>query len=132
MVHGFYYEREAVGPVIAAPGQKTDAHGIAPGHEPVAVVLDFVNPIRARRRLVGGRWQAGFDEGALWRRGTHTQRSAHNIIAITTPIVITRGGNTQTASTGHQTVSQPDPDPVGQLSFAAVRRKLNEDMAPGT
>jgi hypothetical protein len=34
------------------------------------------------------------------------KRSAHNIIAITTPIVITRGGNTQTASTGHKTASQ--------------------------
>jgi hypothetical protein len=74
--------------------------------------------------LVGGRWQAGFDQGALWRRGTHTQRSAHNIIAITTPIVITRGGNTKTASTGHQTASQPPRlDAVGQLSFAAAQRK---------
>jgi hypothetical protein len=44
MVHGFHHEREAGGPVVTAPGQQPDAHGIAPGHQPVAVVLDFVNP----------------------------------------------------------------------------------------
>jgi hypothetical protein len=74
--------------------QETDAHGIAPGHQAIAVVLDLVNPIRARRRLVGGRWQARFDEGVLGRRRTHTQGSARYMMAITTPIVVMRGGNT--------------------------------------
>jgi ABC-type uncharacterized transport system substrate-binding protein len=35
-------------------GQQPDAHGIAPGHQAVAVVLDLVNPVCARRQLVGG------------------------------------------------------------------------------
>ena len=53
VVHGLDYEREAVRPVIAAPGDEPDAHGIAPGHQPVAVVLDFVQPAGAGRRAVG-------------------------------------------------------------------------------
>ena len=40
-------------------GQQSDAHGIAPGHQPIAVVFDLVNPVRARRWFVGGRWEAG-------------------------------------------------------------------------
>jgi hypothetical protein len=42
-----------------------------------------------------------------------------------------RGGNAQTASTGHQKASQARPDAVGELSFAAERRRreLNGDMA---
>ena len=55
MVHSLHDEREAAGPVVAAAGQQPDAHGIAPGHQPIAVVLDLVNPVRARRRFVGGR-----------------------------------------------------------------------------
>src|SRR5258708_1278203 len=39
--------------------------GIAPDHEPVAVVLDFVNPVGAgRRRLVGGRSRQGLMKAA--------------------------------------------------------------------
>jgi hypothetical protein len=37
--------------------------GIAPDHEPVAVVLDLVNPVGAGRRLVGGGWQTRLYEG---------------------------------------------------------------------
>jgi hypothetical protein len=48
-------------PCVRAECQQADAHGIAPGHEPVAVVLDLVNPARSRRRLVGWRREAGFD-----------------------------------------------------------------------
>ncbi len=36
--------------------------GIVPDHEPVAIVLDFVNPVGAGRRLVGGGREAGFNE----------------------------------------------------------------------
>ena len=31
-------------------------------HQPEAVVLDLVNPVGAGRGLVGGRWEARFDE----------------------------------------------------------------------
>ena len=59
MVHGFHYEREAVGPVVAPPGQQPNAHGIAPGHEPVAVVLDFVNPVQPAGGLSAGDGRLG-------------------------------------------------------------------------
>jgi hypothetical protein len=51
-------------PVVAAAGQQPDAHGVAPGHEPIAVVLDLVNPVGARGRTVGRRWEAGLNEGS--------------------------------------------------------------------
>ena len=47
-------------------GEKADAHGIATGHEPVAVVLDLVNPVGAGRGFVGGGRKAGLDE--IWGR----------------------------------------------------------------
>ena len=62
VVHGLDHERIACRPAMIAPGDQPDADGIATGHEPEAVVLDFVNPIRAGRRLVGWGWEAGFDE----------------------------------------------------------------------
>jgi hypothetical protein len=40
VVHGLHDQREARRPVIAAPSQQPDAHGITSGHHPVAVVLD--------------------------------------------------------------------------------------------
>ena len=52
----------ALRPVVAPAGDQPDAHGVAPGHEPEAVVLDLVNPVGAGRRLVGGGREAGFDE----------------------------------------------------------------------
>ena len=52
-----------------------DAHGIAPGHQPEAVVLDFVNPVRAGRRLVGGGRQARLNEAD--RQGS--QRRQHRL-----------------------------------------------------
>ena len=42
MVHGLDHEREAVRPVVAAAGNQPDADGVAPGHQAIAVVLDFV------------------------------------------------------------------------------------------
>ena len=48
---------------MRVPGEEADAHRIAPGHEPVAVVLDLVNPVGAGRGLVGGGWQARLYEG---------------------------------------------------------------------
>jgi hypothetical protein len=35
--------------------------GIAPRHQPEAVVLDFVNPLAADRRVVGGGRKAGLE-----------------------------------------------------------------------
>ena len=62
VVHGFDHQREAVGPVITSPGDKPDADCISTRHQPVAVVLDLVNPTGPRRRMVGRGWQAGLDE----------------------------------------------------------------------
>jgi hypothetical protein len=45
--------------IVAAAGDQPYAHGIAPGHEPIAVVLDLVKPVGAGRWLVGWRWEAG-------------------------------------------------------------------------
>src|SRR6516164_5834287 len=39
-------------------GEKADAVA-SPSHKPIAIVLDFMNPCRSRRRLWGGRWEAG-------------------------------------------------------------------------
>ena len=63
VVYGLDHQREAVRPVIAPPGNQADANGIATGHQPVAVVLDLVNPTGPRRRMVGGGWQARLYEG---------------------------------------------------------------------
>ena len=54
--------REAVGPVMAAAREAADARAIPANHQPVAVVLDFVNPERAGRRLDHLRRLARFDE----------------------------------------------------------------------
>ena len=54
MVHGLDHEREALRPVIAAPGDQPDADGISPRHKAIAVVLNLMNPVGAGRRTVGG------------------------------------------------------------------------------
>ena len=41
---------EAVGPIVAVPREAADALTIPPHHQPIAVMLDFVDPQRA------GRW----------------------------------------------------------------------------
>ena len=62
MVHSLDHQRIASCPVIAVASDKPDAHRVAPGHEPEAVVLDLVNPVRPSRRLWGGGKQAGLKE----------------------------------------------------------------------
>jgi hypothetical protein len=62
VIHGLGHQRVAVRPVVTPPGNQPDAYGIAPGHEPVAVMFDLVNPVGAGRELVGGGWETGFDE----------------------------------------------------------------------
>ena len=46
-------------------GQQPDANrqGIAAGHQPIAIVLDLMHPVRPSWRLFTRRWQAGFDNG---------------------------------------------------------------------
>ena len=53
VVHGLDHEREAVRPVIAAPGDQPDADGISTRHKAIAVVLNLMNPVGAGRRTVG-------------------------------------------------------------------------------
>ena len=50
--------------IATGPGtpERTSEPRVAPSHQPIAVVLDLVNPVRAGRGLVGGRWEARFDE----------------------------------------------------------------------
>ena len=50
-------QRES-GSVVPTADDQPNAHGVAPGHEPVTVVLDLVNPVRARGGLVGRGWDA--------------------------------------------------------------------------
>jgi hypothetical protein len=61
VVHGLYHEWIASGPVKTVAGQQPNAGRIGSGHEPEAVVLDFVNPVGAKRgacrRETGGRAQ---------------------------------------------------------------------------
>ena len=47
---------------MAVAGEQPDADGISSRHKPVAVVLDFVQPVSAGRRTVGCRRQARLDE----------------------------------------------------------------------
>ena len=54
--------REAVGPVIAVAAEAADAQAIPAHHQPVAVMLDFVNPERVGGRPVCLGELAGFDE----------------------------------------------------------------------
>jgi hypothetical protein len=54
--------REAVGPVMAVAGETADALAISAHHQPVAVMLDFVDPCRAGRWPRHLRRLARFDE----------------------------------------------------------------------
>jgi hypothetical protein len=49
-------------PVIAPPGEQPDTHGVPPGHEPVAVVLDLMQPGVSAGRPWGLGGQARRDE----------------------------------------------------------------------
>jgi hypothetical protein len=48
VVHGFHDQREAGRPVVASARDEPNADRVAPGHEPVAAVLDLVNPSWSR------------------------------------------------------------------------------------
>ena len=49
--HRLQDQRIARRPVVAVAGEQPDADRIAAGHQPIAVVLDFVNPVRPSREV---------------------------------------------------------------------------------
>ena len=57
---------------MPVPGQQPDANrqGIASGHQPIAIVLDLMHPVRPGWRLLTRGWQAGFDNGRQGHFGT--------------------------------------------------------------
>ena len=71
--HGPANQRLAVSPVVAAPGEQTDAVAVTAGDQSIAVVLDLVNPLRADRRLGRKRRNAGSDKAL---RAETSHRSA--------------------------------------------------------
>jgi hypothetical protein len=56
---------------VPVAGEQPDAHGIPACHQPIAVVLDLVDPVRPGRRALGSRGQARLDEAAARRRGRY-------------------------------------------------------------
>jgi hypothetical protein len=74
--------------------------GVPPGHQPVAVVLNFMNPVGARRRLVDRGSEAGFNElGVGGKPLTHTlDQHATNL-----------GGPAQSRIIGGTAVTQRTP-----------------------
>src|SRR5258708_25264178 len=61
-VDGLDDQREAARPVVAVAGEQADAGRVAAGHQPIAIVLDLVNPVPAPPRAFGGGPEAGPDE----------------------------------------------------------------------
>ena len=62
---------KTVGPIMAVTRDAADAQAIPAHHQPIAVVLDLLNPERTRRRSGYLRRQARFDEagGSLHDHG---------------------------------------------------------------
>jgi hypothetical protein len=55
-------EINALAKIVAVARVEPHALGVAPRQDAEAVVLDFVEPVRAGRRLLSRRWQAWFDK----------------------------------------------------------------------
>ena len=73
VVHCRHHQREAGGPVVSPARDQPDADRVSPGHEPVAVVLDLVNPVGPRGWTVGGGRETGLDKLGLGGKPlTHT------------------------------------------------------------
>src|SRR5262249_57353353 len=70
-------EREACRPVDTVARQEMHATARAPGHQPIAVVLDLVNPVRALGRSGGRGGKARLDE-ARGPAGTQTQHGGED------------------------------------------------------
>jgi hypothetical protein len=122
MVHGLDHEREADRPVVASARDQPDADGVAPGHEPVAVVLDLVNPVEAGRRAVGGGRQTRFNETGRHRGGLYSRCPRPKRIGQNWPAGSksrgTRGASTtgvrggKTGASGRR--GRPDPEESGR------------------
>jgi hypothetical protein len=71
--------RDAVGVVVAAPGEHAHALPLAPADEPEAVVLDFVSPLRPGRRGMAERRKARLNEAgrATSRSGRAPEHGAY-------------------------------------------------------
>ena len=70
---GIHDQRIAIGPFVAAAGKQSNAITAPADDQPVAIVLDLVNPLWARRRLVCSGRYTGLDKAQRspkWRRGT--------------------------------------------------------------
>jgi hypothetical protein len=59
---------------VTVAGDQTNADRVSAGHQPIAVVLDLVDPIGSGWRPVGGGWEAGLYEAG--GRLTRTQQHA--------------------------------------------------------
>ena len=70
------YRRETLGEVVAFPSEKPHAGGIPPRYDAEAVMLDFVDPARARRWPPGQAGQARFNSAV---RAAATQYHARKI-----------------------------------------------------
>src|SRR5262249_41518025 len=71
-----YDQREATSEVIAGTAVEPHLRASLAGNDAKAVVLDLMQPLAARRQLVGFCWEARRDEPG--REGTHTQHNAHS------------------------------------------------------
>jgi hypothetical protein len=65
--------RKPIGPVIAKSRKQTQPVAVAPDNQTVAVVLDFMQPALASRRLAGkdrltGRDEFGRQDATFWHR----------------------------------------------------------------
>jgi hypothetical protein len=58
---GFHDRRIAGGPVIAVAIEQPNSSALALDDQAIAVMLDFVNPVRAGRNLSSARWDTRFE-----------------------------------------------------------------------
>ena len=79
--HGLANQRVTLGSVVSTPGEQAHAIAVTAGDQPVAIVLDLVNPLRADRRLGRKRRDAGIDKAlrAATSRRT-TQKHSRDIL----------------------------------------------------
>src|ERR1700686_5874439 len=77
--HSFPDAWIALGPVVAAAGEQAPPAGALARDEPVAVVLDFVNPLRAHWRLRGLGRDARFDDAGPLRGRAATPQHARKM-----------------------------------------------------
>jgi len=54
----FNDQRIAVGPIVSVPGEQSHTLAFAPDDQPIAVMLDFMNPVWPGWKLCAARWDA--------------------------------------------------------------------------